>query len=51
MPTLLQDAIVTLAALWAVWVIWRRIGGVFGSRRPRVDDTPKPLKLIRNRDR
>ena len=63
MPALLQDVVVTLAALWAVWVIVRRMGAVVspgagrtascdncasGKAGGRPDDgAAKPLTLIR----
>jgi hypothetical protein len=65
MPALLQDVVVTLAALWAVWVVVRRVGLLVapGQRRTvscdncangpsgagAADGAAKPLTLVRDR--
>ena len=64
MPDLLQDVIVTLAALWGVWAIVRRVGLLVapGQHRAascdhcasapagtRPDSAARPLTLVRDR--
>ena len=42
----LQDAIVTAIALWAGWIVFRRVAGFVGPRRaaPGCANCPSPAK-------
>ena len=64
MPELFQDVVVTLVAVWAAWVIVRRVTAVVtpgpkrsascdncasSSAASKGDAGPKPLTLVRDR--